>query len=118
MWGRRVLGVDKAGEAVLYYEYMSKYLLCPDPILLSGARLVSSRRDALHLEISELAEHCHMAVADLRMFELGRCIPQPSQAYALASTLEIDSDKFCEWAMAQLLLHPQLLASYAEQAMD
>ena len=59
-----------------------------------------------------------MAADDLEMFERGRCVPQPSQAYALASILQIVREQFCEWALTQLLLHPQLLASYAEQSMD
>ncbi len=96
---------------------MSRYLLSPDPVLLLGVRPLSSRRADLGLTISELARQCHMPVDDLEMFERGRCVPQPSQAYALASTLEIDRDQFCEWALTQLLLHPQLLAS-AVRAMD
>ncbi len=51
------------------------------------------------------------------MFERGRYVPQPSQADALASILQIDRDQFREWALTQLLLHPQLLAS-AVRAMD
>jgi len=58
-----------------------------------------------------------MAVEALEMFERGRYVPQPSQADALASILQIDRDQFREWALTQLLLHPQLLAS-AVRAMD
>ena len=83
-------------------------------MLLPGARLVRSHRTALHMNPSDLALQCRLSVQDLDMLEQGRFVPLPRQAYLLASTLAIDLEDFCDWALAQLMLHPQFWAGQTE----